>query len=123
MDIANQFSLDVQALGGLKREAKTDPKAALKAAAQQFEALMTSQLLKQMRQASLSEDSTLGENGKMYLDMFDQQVAQKISQSKGLGLADMLVRQLTPQVAKTHPAATAAAGMPAKLAQVYTAAH
>jgi peptidoglycan hydrolase FlgJ len=108
INMANQVALDVQALGNLKHEAKTDPKAALRAAAQQFEALLTNQLLKQMRQASLSEDSTLGENGKMYLEMFDQQVAQKISQSKGLGLADMLVRQLAPQVAKTQPAVTAA---------------
>lgn len=108
INTANQFALDVQALGNLKHEAKTDPRAALRTAAQQFEALLTNQLLKQMRQASLSEDSTLGENGKMYLEMFDQQVAQKISQSKGLGLADMLVHQLAPQVAKTQPATPAA---------------
>lgn len=113
INTANQFALDVQALGNLRHEAKTDPKAALRAAAQQFEALLTNQLLKQMRKASLSEDSTLGENGKMYLEMFDQQVAQKISQSKGLGLADMLVRQLAPQVAKTQPATLATSVHPA----------
>lgn len=67
--------------------------------AKQFESLFTQMLLKQMREAnkSLNDGDTLfggGEQADFYQDMFDNQLAVHLSQGKGLGLADMLVRQL-----------------------------
>ncbi len=70
-----------------------DPKA-LKAAAQQFEAMFTQMLLKTARESEIGDDLT-GQEGGFYKDMFDQQMAMQLSSGKGLGLADMLVQQLT----------------------------
>jgi len=69
-----------------------DPRA-LRAAAQQFEALLTENLLKTARETKFGDDLT-GEQGDFYNDLFDQQMALHLASGKGLGLADMLVRQL-----------------------------
>ncbi len=51
-------------------------------------------MLKSMRDAS-GKDSLFGSDQQdFYQDMFDQQLSSQLSKGKGLGLADMLVRQL-----------------------------
>ena len=68
--------------------------AEIRDAAEQFEALFVQQILKQMRSAS-PDDSLFGGSGmEMAHEMFDTEVAKRMSQAGGLGLADMLVRQL-----------------------------
>jgi peptidoglycan hydrolase FlgJ len=93
------FYADFQSLASLRHEAKTQDPAALKEAAKQFESLFTQMLLKSMREANRSfGDSMLGgEQGEFYQDMFDDQMAVHLSQGKGLGLADMLMRQLASE--------------------------
>jgi flagellar protein FlgJ len=91
------FFADFQGLAALKNDAKAQAPAALKEAARQFESLFTQMLLKSMREAnkSFGEDSLFGsDQADMYQDMFDDQVAMQLSKGRGLGLADMLVRQL-----------------------------
>jgi flagellar protein FlgJ len=91
------FFADFQGLASLKTDAKEKAPAALKEAARQFESLFTQMLLKSMREAnkSFGEDSLFGsDQADMYQDMFDNQIAMQMSKGKGLGLADMLVRQL-----------------------------
>ncbi len=91
-------SFDFSALASLKNDAKAQDPSALKEAAKQFESLFTQMLLKSMRDAnrSFGEDSLFGSSqGDMYQDMFDDQIAMQLSKGKGLGLADMLVQQLT----------------------------
>ena len=68
--------------------------AEIRDAAEQFEALLVQQMLKQMRSASL-DDSLFG-SSRMELahELFDAEVAKSLSRAGGLGLADMLVRQL-----------------------------
>lgn len=66
----------------------------LRQVARQFEALLTQQVLKSARAASLSGEPVEGAGLDLAKDMFDQQMAQQISAGKGLGLADVLVRQL-----------------------------
>jgi flagellar protein FlgJ len=69
----------------------------LKEAAKQFESLFTQMLLKSMREAnkSFGGDSLFGsDQADFYQDMFDDQMALHLSKGKGLGLADMLMRQL-----------------------------
>src|SRR5687767_8107022 len=106
------FFADFQGLAALKNEAKTQAPTALKEAARQFESLFTQMLLKSMREAnkSFGEDSLFGsDQADMYQDMFDDQIAMQLSKGKGLGLAEMLVRQLqggiggTEQTAATPP--------------------
>ncbi|HEY7641658.1 MAG TPA: flagellar assembly peptidoglycan hydrolase FlgJ [Steroidobacteraceae bacterium] len=91
------FFADFQGIASLKNDAKTQAPTALKEAARQFESLFTQMLLKSMREAnkSFGEDSLFGsDQADMYQDMFDDQIAMQMSKGKGLGLADMLVRQL-----------------------------
>ena len=91
------FFADFQGLASLKNDAKGQAPTALKEAARQFESLFTQMLLKSMREAnkSFGEDSLFGsDQADMYQDMFDDQIAMQLSKGKGLGLADMLVRQL-----------------------------
>lgn len=72
---------------------------ALKKVAKQFEALYLQMVLKSMRQASSVFESELfsGQELETYREMHDQQLAVELAQSGGLGLADMMVRQLTGQ--------------------------
>jgi flagellar protein FlgJ len=91
------FFADPQSLSALKVDAREQDPAALRKAAQQFESLFTQMLLKSMREANKSfGDSMFGsDQADFYQDMFDDQIAMHLSQGRGLGLADMLVQQLT----------------------------
>jgi flagellar protein FlgJ len=90
------FYADFQGLASLKHEAKTQDPAALKEAAKQFESLFTQMLLKSMREANRTFGDSMfgGDQGEFYQDMFDDQMAVHLAQGRGLGLADMLIRQL-----------------------------
>lgn len=92
-DLSGKFALDVQAVNGLRIDAKRTDKAGLEAAARQFEALFMNMMLKSMREAT-SQDSLLdSEQSRLYTSMLDQQLSQSMA-SRGIGLADMMVRQL-----------------------------
>jgi flagellar protein FlgJ len=98
---------DPAALGALKREAAAQTPEALRETAKQFESLFTSMLLKSMRE-SLPGDPFGSDQQDFYQDMFDQQLATQLSKGKGLGLADVLVRQLMQGAGADH---TDAAGV------------
>lgn len=51
-------------------------------------------MLKSMRDASMGDDIFDSDQSKLYRDMFDKQVALDMANSKGIGIADSLVRQL-----------------------------
>lgn len=90
------FYADFKSLAALKLDAKTDQQKALRAAAQEFESLFTTMMLKSMRAATSSIGGTDNSSEMdLYQGMFDQQIATQMSKGKGLGLADMLVQQLT----------------------------
>jgi peptidoglycan hydrolase FlgJ len=86
-------ALDFSQYAGLRAAAKQNDPAALKQAAQQFEALFTQMMLKSMRDA-LPGDSTLGAQGDFYTSLYDQQLSTTLASGKGMGLADLLVKQL-----------------------------
>jgi flagellar protein FlgJ len=86
---------DLSGLSSLKREAKTQDSNTIREVAKQFESLFTRQMLKSMREASLG-DSLLGSDQQsFYQGMYDDQLAVELSKGRGLGLADMLVKQLS----------------------------
>ncbi|MEK8090581.1 flagellar assembly peptidoglycan hydrolase FlgJ [Thermithiobacillus plumbiphilus] len=89
-----QSVLDFTQLRSLQTQAQQQDPQALKKAAQQFEALFTQQMLKGMRATLPGNPLTSSNEGKMYQGMLDQQLAQNLSQGRGFGLAEMLVRQL-----------------------------
>jgi flagellar protein FlgJ len=103
-DVSNQFALDAKALGNLKLSAKENSPEAIRGVAKQFEAVFVAMMLKSMRDATHSEGIFENEASKMYTSMFDQQISQKIAAGKGIGLADMLTRQLSKAAGQTIPA-------------------
>ena len=89
-------ALDARGLDALKRQSRESPDKALVTAAKQFEAIFTQMLLKSMRDAVPESGLTGGNESKLYTSMFDQELAQKMASSgRGLGIADMIVKQLS----------------------------
>jgi len=106
---------DARSLDALRTQAKSDPDKALKQAASQFEALFMQMLLKSMRDAVPQYDAMSSEAGRMYTGMLDQQMTQTMAAGKGIGLADMMVKQLArsqqPKDAAPGQGAGPAAGL------------
>ncbi|MTV40241.1 flagellar assembly peptidoglycan hydrolase FlgJ [Duganella radicis] len=100
-DLSSKFSLDVRDMGSLKQQARAGGKDALKTASTQFEAMFVNMMLKSMRDATPQDGMMDSQQTKTFQTMLDQQTSQNIAK-KGIGLADMLVRQLS---AKTDAAA------------------
>ncbi len=94
MNAATGLAIDAKALGQLKLQASKAPDQALRAAAQQFEAVFMNMMLKSMRDATPQDGAMDNEQTKMFTGMLDQQLAQNMSSGRGIGLADMLVKQL-----------------------------
>ena len=93
MDLSSKFALDVQGVSRLKFTARQDQQEGLKQTARQFEAMLMQMMLKGMRD-TVPESGLLGSNQtKMYQSMMDQQWAQTMS-GQGIGIADMLIKQL-----------------------------
>ena len=84
-------------LASLKQAAATHSPQALREAARQFESLFTSMMLKSMQEANFKDPLFGSDQGDLYQDMYDDQLAAVMSRGKGLGLADMLVQQLRRQ--------------------------
>ena len=89
------LAIDSQSLNKLRLQAKQSPDQALKAAAQQFETVFLNMMLKSMREATPQEGAFDSEQTKMFTGMLDQQLAQSMSASRGVGLADVMVKQLS----------------------------
>jgi len=106
-----KLALDSQSLAQLRLQAKQSPDKALKAVAQQFESVFMNMMLKSMREATPQDGMFDSEQTKMFTGMLDQQFAQNMS-SKGIGLADILVRQLSNNAGSAHtsPGATVTTG-------------
>ena len=87
-------ALSIQAL---RTAAARDPKAAIRETAKQFEALFMQQLMKSMREATVSSGMLDNEGTKLGNEMLDAQYATKMSGLPG-GLADAIARQLERQL-------------------------
>jgi flagellar protein FlgJ len=97
---ANVYT-DFEGLNALKTQARTDKESALREVARQFESLFLAEMLKSMRKANdvMAEGNYLNTNeSQAYRDMFDNQISLSMSGNAGTGLADALVRQLSPQI-------------------------
>lgn len=121
--IYTQFS----GLAEMKYLAKKDPEKALAQVAKQFEGVFLQMMLKSMRDASFGNPLFDNDNSDLYRDMFDKQISLNMSEQKGIGLAEALVRQMrafVPQTAapdeaaiKPLSAATTAQVLPLKTLQ------
>ncbi len=94
------FIHDISSLDTLRQKAvgsKESEQQALRAAARQFESIFTSMMLKSMREANEGFESNFmnSQNEKFYRQMLDEQMVSELSSSGSMGLADMIVKQLT----------------------------
>jgi len=89
-----KFYADFQNLAALKNDARAQSPQALREAARQFESIFAKMVLSSMRKASFGDPLLGSDQQNFYQGMFDDQMAVQLSQGRGLGLADMLVRQL-----------------------------
>lgn len=95
------FIHDIGSLDRLRQQAvngeEGSEQEALKAAAKQFESIFTSMLFKSMRDAnsSFKSDMLNSQNEQFYRQMLDDQMSSELSASGSLGLADMIVAQLS----------------------------
>ena len=107
-DTANNLALDTNNLADLRVAAKQNSPEALKATAKQFEALFVNMMMKSMRDATPQDGITDSPQSKMFTSMLDEQMSEKIA-NRGIGLADMLVRQMSQNGHSSGPAAGQAA--------------
>jgi len=91
----NSLAVDGQSLDALRAQAKQAPDKALETAAKQFEAVFMNMLMKSMRDATPQEGMFDSEQTKMFTSMLDQQLTQNMGGSRGIGLAEMMVKQLS----------------------------
>jgi flagellar protein FlgJ len=114
---ATGASFDVRSLDALKSKASTDPRAAVKEAAKQFESLFMNELMKSMRSTTLSSGMLDNSGTSMGTDMLDNQFATQMSGLKG-GLSDAIAKQLERQMGLSpgpYPVTGSANNTPAPL--------
>ncbi len=86
---------DLSGLDKLKQGAKAQDPKAIREAARQFESVFARMMLKSMRDANFKDPNFGSDQEDFYQGMFDDQMSVELTKGHGLGLADMLVQQLT----------------------------
>ncbi|MEO7494026.1 MAG: flagellar assembly peptidoglycan hydrolase FlgJ [Massilia sp.] len=95
-NLDSRLAFDAKGLGELKQSAKAGSPEALKTASTQFEAMFINMMMKSMRDATPQDGMLDNQQTKMFTSMLDQQMSQNLAK-RGVGLADVLVRQLSSQ--------------------------
>jgi len=93
----DRAGLDANALRGLQATAARDPKAAIKETAKQFESIFMQQLLKSMRESTMSSGMLDNSGTQMGTELLDTQLAQKLTGLPG-GLGSVIAKQLERQL-------------------------
>lgn len=93
-NLSGKLAIDVKDVSDLRQAARQNSPEALKGAAKQFEALFLNMVLKSMREATPQDGIFDSQQSRMYTSMLDQQISQNLA-SRGVGLADVLIRQLS----------------------------
>ncbi|MGZ3159419.1 MAG: flagellar assembly peptidoglycan hydrolase FlgJ [Burkholderiaceae bacterium] len=110
-NVTGSLATDIKSLSDLRLAANQNSPDALKGVAKQFEALFMNMIMKSMRDATPQDGMFDIEQTKMYTSMMDQQISQSLA-NRGVGLADMLVRQLSNRVSSVD-----AQGLPSNQGQ------
>ena len=100
-DTSNNLAIDTKGFEGLRRSAQDKSPEALKQASKQFESLFLNMVMKSMREAAPQDGFMDNGQTRMYTTMLDQQLTQTMA-NRGVGLADMLVKQSTEMAALTR---------------------
>lgn len=102
MDSANNISdaglyTDFNELAKLRTKASSQSTEATKEVAKQFESLFLQMMLKSMRDATPTSESTESDQTRFYQEMFDKQIALDLTTNEkgyGLGLARLLEKEI-----------------------------
>lgn len=101
---------DLNAMAQFKAGSKADSPENLQRVAEQFESLFLNVMVKSMRDANqaFAEGNPLNTpQTRFYQDMYDSQLSVHLAEKQGMGLADVMLRQLSPEkAAAATPAAT-----------------
>jgi peptidoglycan hydrolase FlgJ len=103
------------ATDALRARAAADPRAAIKEAAKQFEAMFMQEVMKSMRQATLASGMLDNAGSQLGTEMLDTQFATQLSGQRG-GLGDLIARQLERQMPRAMSPAAAPASAPVRAA-------
>ncbi len=105
------LAADTHGVDALRASAARDPKAAIKEAAKQFEALFMRELMKSMRQATQSSGMLDNSTTELGTEMLDTQFAQQMTGLRG-GLSEAIARHLERQLGAAPDAIDNAAPVP-----------
>lgn len=95
VDLSGTTAFDANSLNALKLAAsKENSPETIKEVAKQFEAVFMNMMLKSMREATPQESPFDNEQSRTFTTMLDQQLSNNLA-SKGLGLSDILAKQLS----------------------------
>jgi flagellar protein FlgJ len=104
-DLSSRLAVDSSDLNSVRQAARQNSPEALKAAAQQFEALFMNMVMKSMRDATPQDGLFDSQQSKMYTSMLDQKISENFAK-RGIGLADALMRQLSNNGGMPLPSVT-----------------
>lgn len=90
-----QLAVDPTQMSSLRSRMAKDPKGAAKEAASQFEALLMGTMLKTMRQTKFDDEQDSDMD--TYRGMLDQQMVQSLSRAGGMGIANLVYKQIAKQ--------------------------
>lgn len=93
-NLSGKLAVDVKDMDQLRQAARQNSPEALRESARQFEALFMNMVMKSMREATPQDGVFDSEQSRMYTSMLDQQLSQNMAK-RGVGLADVLIRQLS----------------------------
>jgi flagellar protein FlgJ len=96
VDSASVYT-DFNGLAKLKQGAREQSPEAIKEVAKQFESVFLGMVMKNMRQAKLSEGILDSQQTQFYQDMYDQQMSVHLAGKPGIGFADLIAQQLSPK--------------------------
>jgi flagellar protein FlgJ len=110
-NVSGSLASDARSLDALKTGAARDPKAAIRQAASQFEALFMQMVMKSMRDAVPKSGMLEGTGSDTFQSMLDTQFAQGMTGKPG-GLGELIARQLMRNMPPDAAAKGAAAATP-----------
>tara|TARA_R110001592_G_scaffold65634_5_gene201276 strand:+ start:32185 stop:33363 length:1179 start_codon:yes stop_codon:yes gene_type:complete len=93
---------DLNSMSELKAGSKANSPENMERVAEQFESLFMNMMVKSMRDANqaFAEGNPLNTpQTRFYQDMYDNQMSVHLSEKQGLGLAEVMMRQLSPEKA------------------------
>jgi peptidoglycan hydrolase FlgJ len=93
-ELSGKLAFDANSLNQLKASAKDQSPESIKEVAKQFEALFLNMVMKSMRAATPQDGVFDNEQSRTFTAMLDQQLSSNLS-AKGVGLAEVLARQLS----------------------------